>query len=159
VTELRLRRGARAIVLDPDDRILLVGFHYRGSTLWETPGGGLLEGETHEQAARRELLEETGLEVGDLGPVVWTRTFLESFGEGRWDGQEDSFFFVRAPAFDPTPRLSPEALAAEGMIDVRWWELGELEAADAILVPSRLPALVRELILHGPPAEPVDVGV
>ncbi len=41
----------------------------------------------------------------------------------------------------------------------RTFVLGELEAADAVFAPCRLPALVRELVVHGPPAEPVDVGV
>jgi 8-oxo-dGTP pyrophosphatase MutT (NUDIX family) len=159
MTEPRLRQAARAIVLDAEDRILLVGFEWRGTMLWETPGGGVDEGETLEQAARRELLEETGLEAAELGPIVWTRTHVEPVGEGRWDGQTESFYLVRAgPAFEPTPRLSPEALRAEGMVAVRWWELDELEATDAVVVPSRLPALVRELLRHGPPPEPLGVG-
>jgi 8-oxo-dGTP pyrophosphatase MutT (NUDIX family) len=158
VTELRLRQAARAIVLDPDDRILLVGFDHRGAMLWETPGGGVDEDETPEEAARRELLEETGLEDVELGPVVWSRTHVEPFGQGLWDGQTECFYLVRTRAFEPAPRLSPDELRAEGMTAVRWWELDELEATDAVLVPRRLPALVRQLLLHGPPAEPLDVG-
>ncbi len=89
---------------------------------------------------------------------MWTRTHVEPFGEGLWDGQEERFYLVRAPAFEPSPRLSPEELRVEGMTSVRWWDLDALEATDAILVPRRLPALVRQLLLDGPPTEPLDVG-
>ncbi|MFE8964830.1 NUDIX domain-containing protein [Streptomyces iakyrus] len=39
-----------------------------GSVRWFTPGGGLVPGESHEQAALRELQEETGPTHVSLGP-------------------------------------------------------------------------------------------
>ena len=60
---MRIRRAVRAIVLDPDDRILLVRFSFPSRDVWATPGGGIDEGESAEEAIRRELGEETGLEV------------------------------------------------------------------------------------------------
>ena len=44
-------------------------------------------------------------------------------------------------------------------MDVRWWTQDELEAATETLVPERLPQLLRDLSVNGPPAEPFDVGV
>jgi 8-oxo-dGTP diphosphatase len=43
-----------------------------GSGTWGTPGGHLEHGESIEECARREVLEETGLEVADLrlGPYT-----------------------------------------------------------------------------------------
>jgi hypothetical protein len=95
----------------------------------------------------------------ELGPLVWTRTHYVRLSGGRWDGQKEQYYLVRTPPFEPAPRLTWEELRAEGMTAIRWWTPGELEATDAIFAPRRLPLLLRELILHGPPAEPVDVGV
>jgi 8-oxo-dGTP diphosphatase len=62
---------AVSVALVRDDRVLLVK---RGSApsrgLYAFPGGRVEAGETLEQAARRELFEETGLQAGPLTPVV-----------------------------------------------------------------------------------------
>jgi 8-oxo-dGTP pyrophosphatase MutT (NUDIX family) len=159
VSDSRLRLAARAVVLDELDRALLVRFDFGDRLVWATPGGGIEEGESDEEAIRRELAEEAGLEGFALGPLVWTRTHHVPLAGGRWDGQRERYYLVRTQSFEPAPRLSWEQLREEGMTAVRWWSPDELETADALFAPRRLPLLVRELILHGAPAEPVDVGV
>jgi ADP-ribose pyrophosphatase YjhB (NUDIX family) len=149
----------RAIVIDDSDRILLVKFDFGDRIVWATAGGGIEEGETDEHAIRRELAEEAGLDDFELGPLVWTRTHLLPFGSGRWDGQTESYYLVRTPAFEAAPRLTWEELRAEGMTAVRWWTLDELQAAEELFAPRRLPSLVRRLLEQGPPPEPFDVGV
>lgn len=159
MTELRLRPAVRAIVADPDEQVLLVRFEFPDRAVWAAPGGGIEPGETDDHALRRELAEEAGLEGYELGPLVWTRTHVVPLGGGRWDGQSERYYLVRTPAFEPAPRLTWAELRAENMSAVRWWTLDELEAADVMFAPRRLPALVRMLLAEGPPAEPVDVGV
>lgn len=159
MSEPRLRIATRAIVLDESDRVLLVRFSAPGREIWLTTGGGVEEGETDEDAVRRELHEEAGLVDFALGPLIWTRTVHQSLEGGRWDGQTERFYLVRAASFEPTPALSWEELRAEGMTAVRWWTSAELEAAETLFAPRRLPLLLHELILHGPPAEPIDVGL
>jgi 8-oxo-dGTP pyrophosphatase MutT (NUDIX family) len=77
-----LRRAARVLLLDEYRRVLLVRFAYRGESWWAAPGGGLEDHESHEEAARREVAEETGFELDELGPLVWRREDFFRF-EGR----------------------------------------------------------------------------
>ncbi|GAA4053010.1 NUDIX hydrolase [Parerythrobacter jejuensis] len=70
VTEKRLRRAARILVLDPAERLLMFRFTVDGRPpFWVTAGGECDPGESFEDAARRELLEETGIEA-DPGPQI-----------------------------------------------------------------------------------------
>jgi len=159
VSELRIRAASRAIVLDQHDRILLVRFEFPGRTLWATPGGGIEPGETPEHAIVRELEEETGLTGVEVGPVVWTRLPVVPFIGGEWDGQREQYHLVRAPAFEPRPRLSWAQLNAEHVHELRWWTPDELAETVETFAPSRLPGLVRQLLRNGPPEQPIDAGV
>jgi 8-oxo-dGTP diphosphatase len=159
VSELRIRAASRAVVLDPDDRILLVRFEFPARTIWATPGGGIEPGETPEHAVVRELEEETGLTGAEVGPVVWTRLHVIPFIGGDWDGQHEQYHLVRAPAFVPRPRLSWGQLNAEYVHELRWWTPHELAETAETFAPRRLPELVRQLLRHGPPDEPIDAGV
>jgi ADP-ribose pyrophosphatase len=59
--------AAGVLVLDDDDRVLLVGQHRYAldAYSWEIPEGGVPAGESALEGARRELLEETGVEASD----------------------------------------------------------------------------------------------
>jgi 8-oxo-dGTP diphosphatase len=158
---LRIRPAARAVLLDPDDRILLVRFEFPARTVWATPGGGIEPDETAEDALRRELEEEAGLTEFELGPLVWTRLHIIPFIGGQWDGQREQYHLIRVPAFEPQPRLTWEQLNREYVFGMRWWTVAELGEAppETLFAPSRLPELLLGLLRDGPPPQPVDVGV
>jgi 8-oxo-dGTP pyrophosphatase MutT (NUDIX family) len=122
------------------------------------PGGGIEPDETPEQAIVRELAEECGLRDFDLGPCIWTRNhwFADMAG---WGGQSERIYLVGTEAFEPTPEWMAEQLAAEGIRGRRWWAPEELATSRTIFAPRRLPELLGNLSQHGPPSEPVDVGV
>lgn len=70
------REGCRAVV-KKDDKYLVV--HVQKWDITTLPGGGLEEGETREECVKREVLEETGVEVQVLcKTVVLTEYFIDS---------------------------------------------------------------------------------
>jgi 8-oxo-dGTP pyrophosphatase MutT (NUDIX family) len=154
------RRAARALVVDPDGRVLLVRFVNpdTGAEFWTTPGGGIVPGESLEAALRRELREETGLEDPPIGPVIWTRREVFPWA-GRTLDQLDQIALVETDPFEPEPQLGVEQLAAEDVHEIRWWTLDEIQRSTAIFYPTRLAHFLRRLLNDGPPDEPIDVGV
>ena len=157
---LRIRDAARAVVLDPDDRVLLVRFEFPiTGTRWALPGGGVDPGEDHVTALRRELVEEVGLHDVEIGPHIWDRLHIVPFISGHWDGQREQIHLVRTDRFAPAPTLTAAELEAEYVFGLRWWTLDEIASSEEVFAPRALAARLAELLTHGPPETPLDVGV
>jgi 8-oxo-dGTP pyrophosphatase MutT (NUDIX family) len=103
------RPAVRIVCLDLDGRVLLLNWRdpHDGSRLWEPPGGGIDPGESPLETARRELVEETGLDPAVIHPdflVVERDTMWKG---RRWTGPEQ-FFVARYPL--PAPEISRAGL-------------------------------------------------
>jgi 8-oxo-dGTP pyrophosphatase MutT (NUDIX family) len=96
--------GVRVIALNAEGQVLLVRHGYTPG--WHLPGGGVDYRETAEQAARRELEEETGYRVaGELalrGLAYNTR---------QWKGDHVAVFL--APSIEKVRDVSPTFEIAE----------------------------------------------
>jgi 8-oxo-dGTP pyrophosphatase MutT (NUDIX family) len=155
---LRIRDAARALVIDSDDRVLLVRFEFPTATRWALPGGGLEPGESHVEALVRELSEEVGLTDPVVGPAIWHRLHIVPFLNGEFDGQRERIHLIRTDAFEPAPQLTWEQMNAEFVHELRWWTLDQIAASDAVFVPTSLHALLTALLRDGPPSDPIDVS-
>jgi TDG/mug DNA glycosylase family protein len=115
---LPMRQGVRALVVDPDRRILLLHYENEYDSWWIPPGGGIDPGESDEDALRRELREEIGLEHVEIGPLLYDRERYFTL-DAAFCGQRNRVYLVRVPAMEA--RVISEALEA------RWFTLDELQ--------------------------------
>ena len=148
------RHAGRVVLIDDRDRLLL--FKWEALNVWITPGGGLHAGETYEQAARRELREETGLAIRELGPWVWSRSHTFRWNGRLYDAVE-RFFLMRTAQF-LVSSIGMEPAEAAGASEYRWWSVEELSASSETFAPTRLAELLPPLILHKIPPMPIDTG-
>ncbi|WP_344840957.1 GNAT family N-acetyltransferase [Kribbella ginsengisoli] len=157
-----LRPAARAVVLDPEDRILLLRFEFAdGHAVWAPPGGGVEAGESLPQALARELAEEIGIEPPADAPHLWHQVTVADGHAAGFDGVTNDYFLVRTDAFDPAGSMSVEEMQAENVHGYRWLTFEEIQShrGPEYLSPRTLPVLLSRLRDDGPPAEPVFIGL
>lgn len=148
MTERVVRPTSRLLVLDDADRLLLmktVAPDTSRFARWITPGGGVDPGETHVEAAVRELHEETGQVVTEVGDVVRVDDFEVPWDDADHTHGHAEFFVVRLPHFevvddDWTDDERTDILAS------RWFTLDELTNTDEPVEPADLADLMRQVL-------------
>lgn len=140
VPPVRVRAGA---ILIRDGHLLLIRFQDpdEDGPYYEIPGGGVEAGETPEEAAVRELREETGL-LGSVG-----REVARVWKGGRY---EHYFLMTAEGRFGP-----PETLDTYGGTPV-WIPVAELPATP--LWPRRLSWRIEHWHRTGWPAHPAELA-
>jgi len=138
------RSCARVLLFDEDGRLLFLfdPDPVQGG-YWYPPGGGIEPGESPEQAARRELIEEVGLDVIELGPVVLRRRARFTWHGKRLDQDEWHLLGrVISPVVGPGRVGDSETKAVAAH---RWWSLSDLRDAGEVFYPEGLVAIVERL--------------
>ncbi len=157
---MKIRQSARIVVLDPAGAVLLVRHQDPISvdpenpgllTYWVPPGGGVDDGESHERAAIRELEEETGIEVSDVGPQIWSRK-RDLVHAGELKRHVERYFIAWAePPYELRNRTQ------ENIEEIRWWTLDELRASTETFLPQDFVDLLAPILMGDVPTAPIEI--
>lgn len=139
---MRERKSARLLIISPEQRVLLFRFVHKegvlaGQDYWATPGGGLEGDETFEQAAIRELREETGIAVDSVTDPVGHRHFplLLPCGEQVYSVEQ---YFVVPVQQETLCRSGWTSHETQVMADHQWWSVQALQTTPETVWPETL---------------------
>jgi 8-oxo-dGTP pyrophosphatase MutT (NUDIX family) len=138
------RPASRIILLDPDGRVLLFRFDPPDRPpFWCLPGGALDPGESHKEAARRELLEECGIDADCDAEVFRRRVEFVTLEQVAVEADE-RYFLVRVAetAIDTSRHTELERAV---MRSHRWFAQDEIDHWPETIYPQDLSAMLRQL--------------
>ncbi|MDB5566293.1 MAG: mismatch repair protein MutT [Tardiphaga sp.] len=143
---MRRRPSSRLLIVDDDERVLLFRYVHKkgplaGQDFWSTPGGGVEDDETFEQAALRELREETGIVREAVGEPVAERAFTMQLPDGEWVEAREKYFVVRWNDISLS-RHGWTNDEVEVIADQRWWSKDELVQTTETVWPENLPDML-----------------
>lgn len=115
---------------------------------WLLPGGGLLEGETFEAAAVREVEEETGIELRELGACIGAHE-ARLIRDGVPMVQHERYFVARISTFGTLRNRTDEPIR-----QWRWWSLIELRSSSEVFSPEGLAELIEPVLAGRPSPRP-----
>lgn len=120
--------GVRVIIPDGEGRILMVRQTHEGKDLWMVPGGGIEDGENSKEAALREVLEETGLQV-KIKRLIW---HIEEVSPQR--GQRFVNFFLAESVGGELALGSDPEFAADSQVlkEVKFLSRSEIQALERV---------------------------
>lgn len=147
----RRRLASRILLISPANRLLLFKINYKtgalaGMSYWATPGGQLMRDESFEEAAVRELQEETGVDVQSVGTCIARREFMWKMPDGKPVLAVENYFVVRAFA-EQCSSAAWSDQERDAVCEVRWWSETELAICDEDVYPPDLTSLFAEALL------------
>lgn len=154
------RKSARAIVLNKQHQIFLFRYTFdffaEKQSIWITPGGGLEEGESFEDALAREMYEELGIKLTKPAPFVFYRTPVYELKTGETVRSEERFYLVYCEDTSFSYNGWSES-ETKRMTAGKWWSVEEIKRSGEKFFAEDIIGILERLSQGDVPREPEEI--
>lgn len=163
-----VRKSVKALLIDKANQLLLIHIDdpkitnvegkYHGS-FWTLVGGGIETNESLEEAAIREIYEETGMRFtqSDLGPVVWYGSL-----DLLWNRQrvriEQTYLVVKTKTNNVHLKNLVQT-EKEVVQELRWFSVKDLQSCKEVIYPVTLIDHIEDILLGKYPIRPLKIDL
>jgi 8-oxo-dGTP pyrophosphatase MutT (NUDIX family) len=165
---LPIRNSIKVLLLNDNNELLLMSVDdpktttvegkYNGR-FWDLIGGEIEPGESVQEAAIREVFEETGIakEQIELGPIVWFGEF-DLVLAGKPTHLKQKFMVAKTKQKDVSlcNLTEPEQAVVEKLA---WFSLEQIINSDEIIYPVVLPDYLPDIISGNYPDQPFEIDL
>lgn len=154
---MKIRKSARAIVINNKNQMFLFQYMFDyledSKAIWITPGGSLEEGESFDDALKREVYEELGVLLTKECPEVYYRNPIYTLQSGEKVQSVEKFFLVALEeesfSFDHWTESEKKRMLAG-----KWWSVEEIEKSEDEFFTKDILRILKELASRKLPEEP-----
>jgi len=165
---LPIKNSVKVILLNEDNEILLMSADdplttpvegKSHSIFWFPIGGTIEKGETIEEAAIREIYEETGLKKDEieLGPIVWFGEF-DYILKGVLTRQKETYIVVRTKQKDVSLTALDE-WEKQVVQKIEWFSLDKIINSKEVIFPILLHKYLPDIISRKYPKKPIKIDL
>lgn len=157
---MKIRKSARAIVINNKNQMFLFQYMFDyledSKAIWITPGGSLEEGESFDDALKREVYEELGVLLTKECPEVYYRNPIYTLQSGEKVQSVEKFFLVALEeesfSFDHWTESEKKR-----MLVGKWWSVEEIEKSEDEFFTKDILRILKELSDGSFLAEPQEI--
>ena len=157
---MKIRKSARAIVINNKNQMFLFQYMFDyledSKAIWITPGGSLEEGESFEDALKREVYEELGVQLTKESPEVYYRNPIYTLKSGEKVQSVEKFFLVvlEEDSFSFNHWTESEK---KRMLAGKWWSMEEIEKSEDEFFTKDILRIMMELSDGNFPVQPQEI--